>query len=112
MCTTVLSGYGFWDIFSWLTFFVVITALTLWFRAQGRKDYKEGSPQDEIFYGGNPVPSDGADITVPASSAYWGFKKALHGFYAFLDSWHSGIATDYVAWFALTAAIFAMLLVF
>ncbi len=112
MFTTVVSGYGFWNFFSWLAFFSCIAALVLWFRSQGRKDYKEDSLQDEIFYGGNPVPRDGAEIMVPASSAYWGFKKALHGFYALLDSWHSGVATDYVAWFALTVAIFALLLVF
>ncbi len=110
--STVYSGFGFWNVFSWLLFFFLITASVLWFRSLGREDYKKSSPQDEIFFGGNEVPEDGAAISVPASSAYWGFKKALKGFYTFLDSWHSGVATEYVAWFVLTVAIFSLLLVF
>ena len=41
---------------------------------------RKGTYQDEVFYGGNPVPQDGEDLAVPASSSYWGFTKALASF--------------------------------
>ena len=82
-----------------------------YFRAQGREDYKRGTDQDEIFYGGNHVPEDGAEISVPASSAYWGFTRALEGWYTWLTAWHSGIATEYLGYLVLVMALLTLAVV-
>ena len=96
MFGTVYTGYGYWDVTSWIVFFAIAAGLMLWLRAQGRDDYKQGTEQDEIYWSGNVVPEDGADITVPATSAYWGFRKAMAPFYKVMTGMHTGIGTDYV----------------
>ncbi|MCF7936388.1 MAG: hydrogenase [Synergistales bacterium] len=111
MWPTIYSGFGFWDVYSWIAFFIILNALALFFRGQGRGDYKKGTEQDEIFYGGNEVPEDGDDFAVPASSAYWGFTEALKGFYTKLLDLHTGLATDYVGYMFLTAAVLMALIV-
>jgi hypothetical protein len=109
MLDKVYSGFGYWDVFIWLLFFAISAALVLFVRSMGRNDYKEGTDQDEIFYGSNPVPEDGADMGVPAASAYWGFVEALKPYYNALIDIHSRIASDYVGYFVLTVAIVAVL---
>jgi hypothetical protein len=46
---------------------------------------------------------------VPASSAYWGFVKALKPYYDGLVEIHSGIVSDYVGFFIFTTAVLAVL---
>ena len=105
----VYSGFGYWDVYFWLLFFVIAAGMILFIRALGRSDYKEGTEQDEIFYGSNEVPEDGADMGVPAASAYWGFVEALRPYYDWLVELHTGIASDYVGYFVLTVAAVAVL---
>lgn len=109
MWTKVYSGFGYWDVYIWLIFFVISSTLVLWLRSLGRNDYKEGTEQDEIFYGSNEVPEDGDDMGVPAASAYWGFVKALKPYYDTLIEIHSGIVSDYVGFFVLTVAVLTVL---
>ncbi len=109
MWAKVYSGFGYWDVYIWLIFFGITAALVLWLRSLGRNDYKEGTEQDEIFYGSNEVPEDGDDMGVPAASAYWGFVKALKPYYDILIEIHSGIVSDYVGYFVLTVAVLAIL---
>jgi hypothetical protein len=111
MWTEINSGFGAWEVYSWLIFFGIASFFVLWLRSVGRKDYKKGTDQDEIFYGGNPVPEDGAELAIPASSAYWGFTKALKPYYERLVALHTGIASDYVGWLVLTGAVLAVLVV-
>lgn len=111
MFTTVYSGFGFWDVSAWLVFFCIASFYALWIRSMGRKDYKKGTEQDEIFWSGNPVPEDGEDITVPASAAYWGYKKAFAPFYKALVAFHSGVTTDYAGWFIVVSAVICALAV-
>ncbi|HRV99433.1 MAG TPA: hydrogenase [Aminobacteriaceae bacterium] len=108
MFGTVYTGFGYWDVSAWIVFFAIAAGLTLWLRAQGREDFKEGTDQDEIYWSGNPVPDDGAEISVPASSAYWGFRKAMEPFYKVLTGMHTGIATDIVGFYVLTVAFMAV----
>ena len=53
-----LSGFGYWDVYIWILFFLIASAAILFIRSKGRGDYKEGTEQDEIFYGSNIVPKD------------------------------------------------------
>ncbi len=104
MFGSVFSGAGFWDAGAWILMFVFVGAYAGFIRGMGRGDYKKGTAQDEIYYSGNVVPE--ADVfSVPASSSYWGFRVALDGYYAKLTAMHTGVATEYVGWFVLTAGV-------
>jgi hypothetical protein len=105
MWPKIHSGFGYWDVVSWLAFFFIVSVFVLWFRSQGRSDYKKGTEQDDIFFCGNDIPEKGEDYAVPANGAYWGFTKALSGFYELLTTWHSGIATEYTAYFVVFTAL-------
>ncbi len=104
MFSSVFSGAGFWDAGVWILMFVFVRLYVGFIRKMGRDDYKKGTPQDEIYYSGNVVPE--VDVfSVPASSSYWGFREALKGYYSKLTAMHTGIASEYVGWFVLTAAV-------
>lgn len=109
MWEKVYTGFGYWDVYIWILFFLIASAAILFIRSKGRGDYKEGTEQDEIFYGSNIVPKDGADMGVPAASAYWGFVEALKPYYNWLVELHTGIGSDYVGYFMLTMAVVAVL---
>jgi len=111
MSGTIFSGFGYWNALVWLFFFGVSVAFAFYFRSHGRIDYRKGTPQDDIYYSGNAVPQDGADITVPAEAAYWGFKRALAPLYATLEKIHSGNGSDYLGYFFLTFAIITLLMI-
>ena len=52
----------------------------------------------EPFISGNPEPEN-AGAHIPATNLYWGFTEALKGWYQKLLPIHTGVLTDYVAWF-------------
>jgi hypothetical protein len=106
------TGFGYWNVFVWLFLFVIVSGFVLWVRSLGRMDYKRNTDQDEIYWSGNEVPSDGAKISVPASASYWGFRVAMEPVYAVLNALHSGNASDYAGYFVVTAAIIGLLLLF
>jgi hypothetical protein len=68
MWPKVYSGFGYWDVYVWLIFFGISSVLVLWLRSLGRADYKEGTEQDEIFYGSNEVPK---------TAVIWVFRRRL-----------------------------------
>lgn len=109
MFGSLFTGFGFWDFGSWLTFFAIALGLTLWFRSQGRQDYKKGTEQDQIYFSGNELPDDSVDVTVPASSSYWGFRVAFKGYYEKMVKFHSGNMSEYVGWFVMTTTIVLIL---
>lgn len=111
MWTKVVTGFGYWDVYSWLIFLAIASFFTLWLRNSGRQDYKEGTYQDEIYFSGNDVPEDGQNISVPADSAYWGFIKVFRPYYDVMLSVHNGLAQDYLGYFVLTIAIITALIV-
>jgi hypothetical protein len=106
------TGFGHWNVFVWLFFFVIISCFVLWVRSLGRSDYKRNTDQDEIYWSGNEVPEDGAEISVPASSSYWGFRVAMEPLYAVLNQFHSGNASDYAGYFIVTVALIGLLVLF
>lgn len=107
---TVYTGFGFWNVYAWVMFFALGALIVLFLRSTGRGDYEKGAYQDEVFYGGNPVPQDGEDLAVPASSSYWGFTKALSRFYDVLVSIHTGILSDYMGILVVTVAVISILI--
>jgi hypothetical protein len=107
---TIISGFGYWNALVWLLFFGISVAFAFYFRTHGRNDYRKGTPQDEVYYSGNAVPQDGADISIPASATYWGFKQACAPLYAWLDKMHSGNGSDYLGYFFLFFAVIALLM--
>lgn len=109
---TIFSGFGYWNPLLLLFFFGVAAAGVLFLRSRGRSDYRKGTPQDEIFYSGNAVPQDGADVSVPASAAYWGFKRACAPLYKWLEKVHNGDASDYFGYFILSLAVISLLILF
>ena len=36
------TGFGYWNVFVWLFFFVLLSGFVLWVRSLGRMDYKRG----------------------------------------------------------------------
>ncbi|PIE53939.1 MAG: hydrogenase [Dethiosulfovibrio peptidovorans] len=110
MTGCLFTGFGFWDIGTWLLFFVVAGVVVSWIRSQGRQDYKKGTDQDQIYFSGNELPENPTEITVPASSSYWGYRKALRPYYDRLIAFHSGYTVAYVGWFVVTTAILLVLI--
>ena len=106
------TGFGYWNVFVWLVLFVLVSGFVLWVRSLGRMDYKRNTDQDEIYWSGNEVPVDGANISVPASASYWGFRVAMEPLYAVLNLFHSGNASDYAGYFVVTTAVVGLLLLF
>ncbi len=104
----IATGAGYWGVWWWIFFFALSLGGVLYFRSLGRSDYKKGTEQDEIFNCGHDIPEDGEEIKVPASSIYWGFTKALSGYYKLLVGMHTGILTDYVGIFLIATAIIAV----
>ena len=100
---------GHWNPLVWIFFFLIICGFVLWVRSFGRMDYKRNSDQDEIYWSGNEVPEDGAEISVPASASYWGFRVAMEPLYRILDTFHSGNASDYAGYFVVTVALIGLL---
>ncbi|SMG28588.1 hydrogenase [Dethiosulfovibrio salsuginis] len=105
MFGSIFTGFGFWDFGSWITFFLIALGISLWLRSQGRQDYKKGTEQDQIYFSGNDIPDDPEEVTVPASSSYWGFRKAFKPYYDRMVAFHSGNMSEYVGWFVMTTAI-------
>jgi hypothetical protein len=106
------TGFGHWNVFVWLCFFFIVSGFVLWIRSLGRMDYKRNTDQDEIYWSGNEVPEDGAKISVPASSSYWGFRVAMGPLYGLLNQFHSGNASDYAGYFVVTVALIGLLVLF
>jgi len=107
---TIYTGFGYWNVYAWVMFFALGALIVLCIRSTGRSDYEKGTYQDEVFYGGNPVPQDGQDLAVPASSSYWGFTKAIASFYDLLVGVHTGILSDYMGLLIATAAVISLLI--
>ena len=103
------TGFGHWNVLIWILFFLIVGGAVLWLRSLGRSDYKRNTAQDEIYWSGNEVPEDGAEISVPASSSYWGFRVAMEPLYRVLNALHSGNASDYAGYFVVTTALIGLL---
>lgn len=112
MWSQLNTGAGYWNVFVWVLFFLIVSGFVLWLRSFGRMDYKRDIDQDEIFWSGNEVPEDGAKLSIPASSAYWGFRVAMEPLYRVLNAFHSGHASDYAGYFIVTTALIGLAVLF
>ena len=101
-------GFAFWNPIIWLIVFVVVMAMTYFFRSRGQKKYKKDTDQTQIFLCGEEVP--GAEQRhIRAHNVYWGFFEALKGYYDKIIKLHTGIVNDYIIWFIAVIAIVAII---
>lgn len=103
-------GYAVWAPIVWIVALIVIGAIVLIWRSRGRKDYKKGTTQSDIFLSGIKVPAE-EQRHVKADNIYWGFFEALKGFYNVMMKPHTGIVNDYILWFVAVVAITVLILV-
>ena len=94
---TLRTGAGAWNPILWLVGFGVAFGLAWLIRSFGRPDNREGNAL-KPFVSGNDEPPDAAGH-LPASNLYWGFSEAMKSYYKRILPPHTGIPTDYVAWF-------------
>lgn len=95
---TLYTGYGFWNPLIWLLAFIVAIIIAWLIRSRGEKGGRTGTQQGKPFLSGNAEPEK-SEVHVPGGNMYWGFTKALEGYYERLVPLHSGILTDYIMWF-------------
>ncbi len=95
---TLLTGYGAWNPLIWLAALLIAAGIAVAVRSMGRKDFHEGTGQTKPFISGNEEPENGGGH-IPASNMYWGFLESLKGYYQWLVPLHTGVPSDYVAWF-------------
>ncbi|ADN36333.1 membrane bound hydrogenase subunit MbhI [Methanolacinia petrolearia DSM 11571] len=95
---TLYTGFGSWNPLIWLAAFIIaiIIAWLIWSR--GESDYNKGTEQTKPFISGNAEPEK-SEVHVRGGNMYWGFTKALEGYYDKIVPLHSGILTDYILWF-------------
>lgn len=93
------SGFGAWNPIAWALLFVGILCLSLVLRARGNKSYKRGTGQTRVFLSGNDEPETPEGLHVRGDHLYWGMVDGLSAYYRRVKAWHTGILTDYVAWF-------------
>ena len=100
---------GVWNPLLWLLVFLLLFLMSYLIWLRGEKGYKRGTMQTDPFLSGyGPGVKDA--LHVRASNIYWGFSKALSGYYNFLRKIHTGIINDYAGWYVGILAI--MLLIY
>jgi hypothetical protein len=105
------SGFGVWNPIAWALLFVGILGLSLILRGWGNRGYKKGTGQTKVFLSGNDEPEASEDLHVRGDHLYWGMVEGLSGYYRRVKAWHTGIFTDYVAWFVgVLGVVFLVLL--
>lgn len=104
-------GYAVWAPLVWILALIVVGVMVFVLRNRGRKSYKKGTAQGDIFLSGIAVPAE-EQRHVKAANVYWGFFEALKGFYNAMMRPHTGIVNDYILWFVavLTVTVLILLL--
>jgi len=95
---TIDTGYGIWSPIVWTLLFLGILGIGFWIRSLGRKDYKAGTGQTKVFLAGNEEP-DPEGLHVRGDHLYWGMIAGFSGYYERIRRWHTGVLSDYAAWF-------------
>ena len=103
-------GYAVWAPIVWIIALVVIGVIVLIWRNRGRKSYKKGTAQTDIFLSGIKVPPE-EQRHVKSENIYWGFFEALKGLYDRMMKPHTGIINDYILWFVAVLAVTILILV-
>jgi len=103
-------GYAVWAPIVWIITLVVIGVMVLIWRSRGRKSYKKGTAQTDIFLSGTKVPTE-EERHVKSENIYWGFFESLKGLYRAMMKPHTGIVNDYFLWFVAILAIIILILI-
>jgi len=93
------TGFGAWNPIAWTLLFLGVLIIGFFLRSLGRKDYKRGTDQTQPFLSGNPAPESPEALHVSGRNLYWGMVHGLAGYYERARKAHTGILSDYVAWF-------------
>ena len=101
-----ISGI-FWNPITLVTILAaVIVLLFAWGRSSFRRDYNEKSDQVKPFNSGNV---EEINYNVQSSNLYWGFRKALQGFYTRMIEYHDGDLNNYLKWMVIIVALCLLL---
>ncbi len=92
------TGFGIWSPVVWTLLFLGVLGIGFWIWGAGRKDYKKNSDQTKPFLAGNEEP-DPARLHVSGDHLYWGMTAGLRAYYDRIREWHTGVLSDYFAWF-------------
>ena len=95
----ISSGFGAWNPIAWALLFIGVLAVGFIVRSFGKKDYKRGTGQTKVFLSGNEEPEASAALHVRGNHLYWGMVEGLSGYYRRVKALHTGILSDYAAWF-------------
>lgn len=102
-----ISGI-FWNPLALVIILVAFMVLIfLWGKISFRKDYNENTGQVKPFNSGNV---DEIDYNVQSSNLYWGFRRALDGFYARMIEYHDGDLNNYMKWMVIIVALCLLLI--
>jgi hypothetical protein len=105
------SGFGAWNPIAWTLLFLGILVAALIVRGLGRKDYKRATGQSKTFLSGNEEPASRNALHIRGENLYWGMVDGLSAYYRRIKAMHTGVLSDYVAWFIGVLAIIFIVLV-
>ena len=107
--STFETGNGFWNPLIWITAVIIAFLIVYILRGFGKRDYKKGTDQTQVFLSGNPE-YEKEKMHVKADNVYWGFTESLKWIYNLFKKIHTGNISDYVLWFVvIMAALFLLL---
>ena len=107
MLETLVTGSGFWHPLLWLVALALALVVTLILRSLGQAGYQRGTEQTKPFLSGQP---EKEKEHLRAGNIYWGFLEALKGYYRPLQAGHTGVVTDYLAWFVASLVVVTVVL--
>jgi hypothetical protein len=105
------SGFGTWQPIAWSLLFAGILLVAFVIRSLGRRDFKRGTGQTRAFLSGNEEPQERSGLHVRGDHLYWGMIDGLGGYYRKIRALHTGVLSDYVAWFIGALALMLVILV-
>ncbi len=88
-----------------LSLFIIL--IFLWGRISFREDYNEKTGQVKPFNSGNV---EEINYNVQSSHLYWGFRRALNGFYTWMIDYHDGDLNNYIKWMVIIVALCLLLI--
>ncbi len=107
----ISSGFGVWNPVAWTLLFLGILIVAALLRRTGRDDYKRGTGQTKAFLSGNEEPDARSGLHVRGEHLYWGMVDGLSAYYQRVKALHTGVLSDYAAWFIGVLALIFIILV-
>ena len=107
----ISSGFGAWNPIAWALLFIGILVVGFFVRSRGNAEYKRGTGQTKVFLSGNEEPDASAALHVRGRHLYWGMVEGLSGYYRRVKELHTGVLSDYAAWFVGVLAVVFVILV-